>query len=59
MAVTVAGPPSILNALKPDDLKLVFKPATDNNSKILPSLELAPELQGKVTLKSTRTEPER
>lgn len=48
--ITVSGPPSILDTLKAEDLKLVIDPNSRNTE---PRLRLAPELQGKVTLKST------
>jgi hypothetical protein len=44
--ITVTGPPSILNTLKAEDLKIIFESAGE------PRLQLTPELQGKVTLKS-------
>ncbi len=53
MTITVAGPPSIINTLKAEDLK-VLEPAGGE-----PRLQLPPELQGKVTLKSTKYAPER
>jgi YbbR domain-containing protein len=49
--ITVSGPPSVLNALKSEDLKIIQRPDG--------GLSLAPELQGKVTLKSTKLAPER
>lgn len=58
MTITVAGPPSLLDTLKAEDLRIVFEP--DGNSSVLqPRLQLAPALQGKVTLKSTKFVPER
>ena len=45
LIVTVSGPPSILNKLQPEDLKI-------GNSK----LQVAPELEGKVKLKSVKNE---
>lgn len=48
--ITVSGPPSVLDTLKAEDLKLVVDP---NGRNTEPRLRLAPELQGKVTLKST------
>jgi YbbR domain-containing protein len=55
MTVTVSGPPSILDALKPEDLKIIFAAPADTGSQPAPRLRLAPELQGKVTLKSITT----
>ncbi len=46
--ITVSGPPSILNRLKAEDLKIVVDSGGEHR------LQLAPELQGKVTLKSTK-----
>ena len=45
LIVRVSGPPSILNKLQPEDLKI-------GNSK----LQVAPELEGKVKLKSVKNE---
>ena len=59
MEITVSGPPTILDALKPEDLKVVIEPQSETNSAIEPRLQLGPELQGKVTLKSTKYVPER
>jgi YbbR domain-containing protein len=53
MAITVAGPPSILNTLKAEDLKIVLESGGE------PRLQLSPELQGKVTLRSRKSAPER
>ena len=49
--ITVSGPPSVLNALKSEDLKIILGPDG--------AFDLAPEFQGKVTLKSTKLAPER
>ena len=49
--ITVSGSPSVLNALKSEDLKIISKPDG--------GFDLAPELQGKVILKSTKLAPER
>ncbi|HEX2269510.1 MAG TPA: CdaR family protein [Pyrinomonadaceae bacterium] len=57
MEVTVSGPPSILDALKPEALRIVLA-RSDTSSAMEPRLQLGPELQGKVTLKSTRFGPE-
>ncbi|HEU4767433.1 MAG TPA: CdaR family protein [Pyrinomonadaceae bacterium] len=53
MDITTSGPPTLLNTLKPENLRIVMEPEKE------PRLMLAPELQGKVTLKSTRFVPER
>jgi len=53
MEVTASGPPTLLNTLKAEDLKIVMEPEKE------PRLQLAPEMQGKVILKSTRFVPER
>ena len=52
--IIVSGAPSVLNTLRADDLKIVFDTSTQE-----PRLQLPPELQGKVTLKSTTLGPER
>jgi len=49
--ITLSGPPSVLNTLKSEDLKIT--------SRADGGFDLAPELQGKVTLKSTKLAPER
>ena len=49
--VTVSGLPGVLNALKSEDLKIILMPDG--------SFNLARELEGKVTLKSTKFGPER
>ena len=54
MTVTVSGPPSILDRLKPEDLKILWVPQS-TGSQLEPKLQLAPELEGKVTLKSVKT----
>ncbi len=59
MEITVSGPPTILDALKPEDLKIVLGPQGESRSAMEPRLRLGPELQGKVTLKSTKYVPER
>lgn len=59
MEVTVSGPPSILDALKAEALRIVLAPQSGTSSVMEPRLQLAPELQGKVTLKSTKFGPER
>lgn len=53
MDVTVSGPPSILDGLKLEDLKIVL--GWDGlHSTPEPRLQLPPQIQGKVFLKSTR-----
>ncbi|HEU4711347.1 MAG TPA: CdaR family protein [Pyrinomonadaceae bacterium] len=59
MNITVSGPPTVLNSLKPEDLKIVMEPPTPTSSIMEPKLRVAPELQNKVILKSTRFVPER
>lgn len=54
LTVTVSGPPGILNTLKPEDLKIVWTPGSPTSSLLQPELRLAPELQGKITLKSIK-----
>jgi YbbR domain-containing protein len=51
MEITVYGPPSILDALKPDDLRIVFD---GDGLHEAPRLQLPPQLQGKISLKSTK-----
>lgn len=57
MEITVSGPPSILDTLKPEDLKIVFD-SDGLHATPEPRLQLRPEVQGKVTLKSTKFVPE-
>ena len=52
--IVISGAPSVVNTLKAEDLKIVFDASTQE-----PRLQLPPELQGKVTLKSTTLGPER
>ncbi|HET8783699.1 MAG TPA: CdaR family protein [Pyrinomonadaceae bacterium] len=52
MTVTVSGPPSILDRLKSNDLKVEIGPPSGNSSRPQHTLILAPEFQGKVTVKS-------
>jgi len=59
MEIVVSGPPTILNAMKPEDLEIVMQPRTETSSIMEPRLRLGPDLQGKVTLKSTKYVPER
>jgi YbbR domain-containing protein len=49
--VTVSGPPSILDKLKPEDLQIGLAPV-GISSQMERKLIVAPELEGKVTLKS-------
>ena len=51
MTVTVSGPPSILDKLKPEDMQIGLEPI-GISSQMEHKLLVAPELQGKVTLKS-------
>lgn len=55
MTITVSGPPSILNRLKPEDLKIILVQPADLNSQVQPRLQVAPEFDGKVILKSTKS----
>ncbi|HET7112366.1 MAG TPA: CdaR family protein [Pyrinomonadaceae bacterium] len=59
LTITVSGPPAILDTLKSEDLRIVYAPASESSAHLEPRLQLGPELQGKVTLKSTKYEPER
>lgn len=54
MTVTVSGPPSILNMLKPEDLKIELAAPEGTSSEMTRRLRLAPEFQGKVILKSIK-----
>jgi YbbR domain-containing protein len=47
----VTGPASVLETLKPQDLKIVV---SSSDKTIQPAIELAPALQGKVSLKSVQ-----
>lgn len=53
LTVTVSGPPSILDRLKPEDLQIAFGP-TSFGSQPQRMLLVPPELVGKVTLKSIK-----
>jgi len=54
LTITVSGPPSILDRLKPEDLKVVWVAPSITSSVLDPQLQLAPEFQGKVTLKTVK-----
>ncbi|HEX6043136.1 MAG TPA: CdaR family protein [Pyrinomonadaceae bacterium] len=56
--ITVSGPPGVLEKLKPEDMQLVIDGSSPTSSTVKPRLSLAPELQGKVILKSTKLGPE-
>ena len=56
--IIVSGPPSILDKLKPEDLKIGLAPV-GNRSQMERRLLVPPELEGKVTLKSIRDALER
>ena len=56
--ITVSGPPGVLDKLKAEDMQLVVDGSSPMSSTVKPRLSLAPELQGKVTLKSTKFGPE-
>jgi YbbR domain-containing protein len=53
MEITVSGPPSILDALKPEDLRIVLD-GTGLYTAQQPRLQLRPQLQGKIFLKSAK-----
>lgn len=55
-SVTVVGPESLVETLKPEDMKIVLQ-STANG--VEPQLRLPSALQGKVLLKSTKFVPER
>jgi YbbR domain-containing protein len=50
--ITVSGPPSILDKLKPEDLQIELVPSNGEGSKFVRRLRVRPEFEGKVTLKS-------
>ena len=52
MTITLSGPPSILDRLKPEDLNIVWESPSPTSSQLNPKLRLAPQFEGKVTLKS-------
>jgi YbbR domain-containing protein len=56
--ITVSGPPSILDKIKPEDLKIGLAPV-GISSQMERRLLLPPELEGKVTLKSIKDSLER
>lgn len=56
MTITVSGPPSMLDKLKPEDLHVIWE---SRGSEVNPKLRLAPEFEGKVTLKSIKAALER
>ncbi|HEU4433238.1 MAG TPA: YbbR-like domain-containing protein [Pyrinomonadaceae bacterium] len=56
--VTVSGPPSILEKLKPEDLQIGLAPV-GNSSIMERKLMVPPHLEGKVTLKSINQGSER
>jgi YbbR domain-containing protein len=58
MTVIVSGPPSILDKLKPEDLQIELVPS-GNSSQMERKLRVAPELEGKVILKSINQGSER
>ncbi len=51
MTVTVSGPPAVLDKLKPEDLQIELAPS-GTGGQMDRKLRVAPELEGKVTLKS-------
>jgi YbbR domain-containing protein len=54
LTVTLSGPPSILDKLKPEDVEIEWVAPSSIGSQLEPKLRLAPELEGKVTLKSIK-----
>jgi YbbR domain-containing protein len=54
LTITVSGPPSVLDRLKPEDLKVVWVAPTITSSVLDPQLQVAPEFQGKVTLTTVK-----
>ena len=56
LTITVSGPPSMLDRLKPEDLQVVWE---SPSSQLNPKLRLASEFEGKVTLKSIKDVLER
>jgi hypothetical protein len=50
-AVTLRGPRSVVEALRPEDVRLVVAPAEDGAPR--PSLVLPPSAQGRVELVNT------
>jgi YbbR domain-containing protein len=51
--LTMFGPASVINSLRPQDLRIVLDAVGDSVS---PRLDLAPDLQGKVSIKSIKPE---
>ena len=58
MRVTVSGPPSILDKLRPENLQIESSPS-GIGSQMERKLRVAPEFEGKVTLKSIKEQLER
>jgi YbbR domain-containing protein len=58
MTITVSGPPSILDKLRSEDLRIESSPI-GNGSQMQRKLRVAPELEGRVTLKSVKENLER
>jgi YbbR domain-containing protein len=56
VTITVSGPPGILDKLRPEDLQIELAPSGSSSN---PKLRLAPEFEGKVTLKSIKEDLER
>jgi hypothetical protein len=59
MTVTVVGPPSILDKLKSEDLQIEMVAPSGISSVMDRKLRVAPEFEGKVTLKSIKQVAER
>ncbi len=58
MTITVSGPPSILDKLRAKDLQIESSPSA-NGPQMERKLRVAPEFEGKVTLKSIKEQLER
>ncbi|HZI60750.1 MAG TPA: CdaR family protein [Pyrinomonadaceae bacterium] len=58
MTITVSGPPSILDKLRAEDLQIESSPS-GSGSQMERKLRVAPEFEGKVTLKSVKEQLER
>jgi YbbR domain-containing protein len=59
VTITVSGPPSVLDRLKSEDMKIVLGPPLNNSREPQAKLELAPEFESRVTLKSINRRSER
>ena len=59
VSITVSGPPSVLDRLKADDMKIEFGPPLGNSREPHATLRLPQEFQASVTLKSVNRKSER